>query len=529
MEKLISRRTVASLFFACGTSCVVVGGVLRLLKRRAQRKTCSRVNTLALLAAAEADKEIQHSSLQSVAQWQAILDCLETSTSSIGLWVELGLVEPGVEGQLSEFVGSLSQVQLPAFQGSQEIQRDTSRAVFDARKLVKAAQQLLTLRTMRGSLVTSTSRHHTLILAIGVGIDVATQCSRHITARSEPLFLKHPSLRRRACAALAERSYFLPQEGSWMSPPHAMAGFHFVELAPELFQQIRSSMGIDDKTFTESVCTLDFSAIEFVTNSRSGGFFFLTHDGKFIVKTIPASEAEALIHLLSSGYLEHCRSADGSLLARILGLYQVVLPWFNQFVIVQENLLHRCGSFVSTQFDLKGSTHQRTAKPGESVLKDNDWLRIGHRLGLADEVRQTVATRHRRDCEFLAACGVIDYSMLVVSVKRSPVSRSGSKDNISSANTPHDEAGRRKSWRLVRMETFDNRRAAFYGGKDHGPFESASGLSYHIGVIDYLTLWSWRKRLEFVLKVCLGLGKVASVNPPPQYAERQINFVDRSM
>merc|ERR1712085_173602 len=53
------------------------------------------------------------------------------------------------------------------------------------------------------------------------------------------------------------------------------------------------------------VCPRHFSFIAFQSNSKSGEFFFFTHDGKCMVKTVSQVEAQALIDMLEKGYLEH--------------------------------------------------------------------------------------------------------------------------------------------------------------------------------------------------------------------------------
>merc|ERR1712194_408779 len=111
-----------------------------------------------------------------------------------------------------------------------------------------------------------------------------------------------------------------------------------------------------EQVYINCVCPRHFSFIAFQSNSKSGEFFFFTHDGKCMVKTVSQVEAQALIDMLEKGYLERIESREGSLLSVILGLYEVQLPWFNdgkkQCFIVQENLFVG-GANVGRKFDLR--------------------------------------------------------------------------------------------------------------------------------------------------------------------------------
>merc|ERR1712050_88559 len=98
-----------------------------------------------------------------------------------------------------------------------------------------------------------------------------------------------PELANRPAAAFAKRIFALPEEGSWLSPPHMLPNLQFVEHAPEVFRHIRSLSGLNDQAYIHCVCQREFSFIEFTTNSKSGEFFFFTHDGMCMVKTISES------------------------------------------------------------------------------------------------------------------------------------------------------------------------------------------------------------------------------------------------
>ena len=58
------------------------------------------------------------------------------------------------------------------------------------------------------------------------------------------------------------------------------------------------------------------------TNSKSGEFFFLSHDRKFLIKTVSEAEGRLLFRMLPE-YQDHIHSLPASLIVRFAGLYHV--------------------------------------------------------------------------------------------------------------------------------------------------------------------------------------------------------------
>jgi hypothetical protein len=69
----------------------------------------------------------------------------------------------------------------------------------------------------------------------------------------------------------------------------------------------------------------------------------------------------------------------------------------------------------------------------------------------------------------------------------------------------------------------------------HGPISAADSRGehgryvYYIGIIDFLVPWDAKKKGEYALNCLRGRGSRASCVPPSIYANRQIDFVLRSM
>ena len=191
---------------------------------------------------------------------------------------------------------------------------------------------------------------------------------------------------------------------------------------PETFGDLRSSVfGISEKQYLQSVLG---TMVSFQSNSkgaaRSGGIFFFTSDGAYMIKTIPNREKETLLKILPDYYDHMKRNGRSSLLTRFCGMYGIeieeedeaktveakdtkspkdVLGFLSDlgesssssfaptgkkytFVVMNAVFPAEASSFISERFDLKGSTvgrevsHEDLESKGRmAVLKDLDLSR----------------------------------------------------------------------------------------------------------------------------------------------------------
>jgi 1-phosphatidylinositol-4-phosphate 5-kinase len=73
-----------------------------------------------------------------------------------------------------------------------------------------------------------------------------------------------------------------------------------------------------------SVCG-DYNYIEFISNSKSGQFFFYSHDGKYMIKTQTKEENKFMRRILPH-YFKYISQNPHSLLVRIYGKY-ILVPY----------------------------------------------------------------------------------------------------------------------------------------------------------------------------------------------------------
>jgi 1-phosphatidylinositol-4-phosphate 5-kinase len=135
--------------------------------------------------------------------------------------------------------------------------------------------------------------------------------------------------------------------------------FKFKDYAPVAFLYLRRMFGVNEFDFLLSVCG-NTNFIEFISNAKSGQFFFYSSDGKYMIKTMTNTECKFLRrseyllydHLVAGPsilymyfgcissrthhncrrtstvlphYYRHCTQNPNTLITKFLGMYRVKL------------------------------------------------------------------------------------------------------------------------------------------------------------------------------------------------------------
>ena len=75
------------------------------------------------------------------------------------------------------------------------------------------------------------------------------------------------------------------EKGSATTPPHKLSHtFKFKDYAPVAFAYLRRMFGVNEFDFLLSVCG-NANFIEFISNAKSGQFFFYSSDGRYMIKS----------------------------------------------------------------------------------------------------------------------------------------------------------------------------------------------------------------------------------------------------
>eukprot|EP00588_Corethron_pennatum_P003230 CAMPEP_0194285178 /NCGR_PEP_ID=MMETSP0169-20130528/29571_1 /TAXON_ID=218684 /ORGANISM="Corethron pennatum, Strain L29A3" /LENGTH=1159 /DNA_ID=CAMNT_0039031231 /DNA_START=141 /DNA_END=3617 /DNA_ORIENTATION=+ len=235
----------------------------------------------------------------------------------------------------------------------------------------------------------------------------------------------------------AVEKYLFPARGGPRTRPHSLKHtFKFKVYSPNAFSYLRRMFGVCESDFINSLCG-KANFIEFISNAKSGQFFFYSLDGKYMVKTMSDEESKFLRRILPH-YFRHCAQYANSMLPRFMGMYRVKLYHVKKNVtfLVMQSVYGSGEKEKHKQYDLKGSVLGRKAKPGEVVLKDND---IRSRLDenafyLDPRLRDQMKQQLLHDMDFFRANKIMDYSMLVGvhEIGRAPRTPGGGKHTSSS-------------------------------------------------------------------------------------------------
>jgi 1-phosphatidylinositol-4-phosphate 5-kinase len=134
------------------------------------------------------------------------------------------------------------------------------------------------------------NEHELYTLSIAVMIGVRTSISRTNTELSSGP--GHRWIKPFDFIA-AEKYEFRPKGGS-MTPPHMLTHtFKFKDYAPVAFAYLRRMYGVNEFDFLLSVCG-NANFIEFISNAKSGQFFFYSNDGRYMIKTMTNAESKYL-------------------------------------------------------------------------------------------------------------------------------------------------------------------------------------------------------------------------------------------
>ncbi|KAL8142996.1 hypothetical protein V2J09_016028 [Rumex salicifolius] len=348
-----------------------------------------------------------------------------------------------------------------------------------------------------------------------------------------------------------------PSEGSKYTPPHNSVEFKWKDYCPLVFRALRKLFKVDAADYMLSICGND-ALRELSSPGKSGSFFYLSNDDRYMIKTMKKSEAKVLIRMLSA-YYNHVRAFENTLVTKFFGLHCVKLTGTAQKkvrFIIMGNLL--CTEYtIHRRFDLKGSSLGRsTDKPEDeldasTILKDLD---LNFIFRLQKSWFQDFCRQVDRDCEFLENERIMDYSMLVgihfrESSKAGDLIPSGSRTPVSGGNEEgeNDATPPRLSrvdmdqlfidpawWASIRLGT--NMPARVERAMRRNDGESAlvmepTGEYYEVvmffGIIDILQDYDISKKLEHAYKSMQYDPTSISAVDPKLYSKRFRDFIYR--
>lgn len=360
-----------------------------------------------------------------------------------------------------------------------------------------------------------------------------------------------------------EDKYNFPKAGSAETPPHKMRDFKFKDYSPEIFNQLREWFGIDAKEYLLSLCG-NFNLLEFISNSKSGEFFFYSHDRKFLIKTMAKSESLLLRKLLPE-YFNYISRQPNTLLTKFFGMHRVKTPnRSNPVYFIIMGSVFNSKRDIHRIYDLKGSMFKRKAKVPKgpeaknklTTQKDIDWLQNTERIRVDAKTAKLFTHQLRRDIEFLKKSKIMDYSLLVGihnlnQDQGQDINVSNPETNLNHATLKPQTYGIntriRKQYKYLakrptevgfnvpdidvqldeKEQTLHAIRSNPFITEDGGMRSESGDCIYFTGIIDILQLYNKRKKLEHML--AKGRPKIDSSTisciPPDDYGTRMYKFL----
>ncbi|KAK9026539.1 hypothetical protein V6N11_039376 [Hibiscus sabdariffa] len=341
-----------------------------------------------------------------------------------------------------------------------------------------------------------------------------------------------------------------PPEGSKYTPPHQSCEFRWKDYCPVVFRTLRKLFKVDPADYMISICGND-ALRELSSPGKSGSFFYLTNDDRYMIKTMKKSETKVFLRMLSA-YYNHCRSFENTLVIKYYGLHSVKLTGPAQKkvrFIIMGNLL-RSDITIHRRFDLKGSSLGRITDKAESeidnitILKDLD---LNFIFKLQKSWFQEFCWQIDRDCEFLEQERTMDYSLLVGLHFREispngeliPCERrslSGNSQNDSAHQLPRTDMDQLlldpKRWASIKLGTNIPARVERTIRKPELELQlvgERTGECYEVimffGIIDILQDYDITKKLEHAYKSIQYDPTSISAVDPKQYSRRFRDFI----
>lgn len=330
--------------------------------------------------------------------------------------------------------------------------------------------------------------------------------------------------------------------------PSSKYDFKFKDYAPTVFRELRRLFGLDPADYLVSL-TSKYILSELNSPGKSGSFFYYSRDYRFIIKTIHYSEHRHLRKILKL-YYEHVKHNPNTMLSQFYGLHRVKMPIYygrhrRIYFIVMNNLFppHRD---LSKVYDLKGSTMGRYTFPKsgntQEVLKDLNWLQEEEVIRFGPLKHKIFVDQLRKDVELLIKMSIMDYSFLIGFHDLSKVQDDGTvkrkKLSVFSPVSSNLSDLKNTNPKLLRdlkdLPQIDYHHTnVFY--IDEGGINATSTLDepldqvYYFGIIDCLTNYSLKKRLETVWRSLSNDRRTISALPPSEYGRRFIAFVEDSI
>ncbi|XP_013716499.2 phosphatidylinositol 4-phosphate 5-kinase 7 [Brassica napus] len=210
----------------------------------------------------------------------------------------------------------------------------------------------------------------------------------------------------------ARTMVYFPRDGSNFTPPHKSIDFSWKDYCPMVFRNLRAMFKLDPADYMMSICG-DDGLTEICSPGKSGSIFYLSHDDRFVIKTLKKSELEVLLKMLPK-YYRHVGDHENTLITKFFGVHRIKLKLGKKVRFVVMGNMFCTELKIHRRYDLKGSTQgritEKTKIQEKTTLKDLD---LAYEFHMDKLLREALFKQIYLDCAFLESLHIIDYSLLL--------------------------------------------------------------------------------------------------------------------
>ncbi|KAH7575720.1 hypothetical protein JRO89_XS02G0202600 [Xanthoceras sorbifolium] len=207
------------------------------------------------------------------------------------------------------------------------------------------------------------------------------------------------------------RMYF-PRKGSQFTPPHHSVDFYWKDYCPMVFRNLREMFKLDAAEYMMSICG-DDGLRELSSPGKSGSIFYLSHDDRFVIKTLKKYELKVLLKMLPK-YYSHVGEHENTLITKFFGLHRITLRGRRKVRFVVMGNMFCTELRIHRSYDLKGSSVGRFTD--KDKIKENTTLKdldLSYEFHMDKLLRESLFKQISIDCMFLESQQIIDYSLLL--------------------------------------------------------------------------------------------------------------------
>ena len=286
--------------------------------------------------------------------------------------------------------------------------------------------------------------------------------------------------------------------------------FKFRDFAPTIFERIRRLYGIKSNDYIRSLgmekmmhalMATEFSSLMGqCTTGKSGSFFYYSDDGKYMLKTLSKDEYMFFRRFIPDYYF-HIYKNPHTLITRFFGFHKIIVCSGNKklYFVVMGNLF-KSNYEIDIKYDLKGSTLGRIIDEDQDktiARKDNNFTKENRKIRIGRSRKKFLMEQIEKDAEILRRADIIDYSLL-----------------LGISNVDYREKPKKNI-------------LGQFAETDGGGLISEDGQElYFLGIIDILTHYGAKKKLEHLFKKTIHKKASVSCAPPDYYAQRFLNYME---